>query len=251
QLISAWNDTEIPVPQRPLHELITAQAERTPEAVAVVLEDASWTYRELDERSDLLAGRLVREGVGPESLVGIALEPLPQLVVALLGVLKAGGAYLPLDPSYPRERLAYMLEDSGAAVLITQQELLSLVPDFAGRALCPDRDWEAIAAAGAVAPPVRVAAESLAYVIYTSGSTGHPKGVRIPHRALVNFLASMRERPGLSSEDRVLAVTPLSFDISGLELWLPLLAGASIELVSRETATDGELLRRRLADVTL
>ncbi|MCP4655421.1 MAG: AMP-binding protein, partial [bacterium] len=203
QLISAWNDTEIPVPQRPLHELITAQAERTPEAVAVVFEGATWTYRELDERSDLLAGRLVREGVGPESLVGIALEPAPQLVVALLGVLKAGGAYLPLDPSYPRERLAYMLEDSGAAVLITQQDLLSLVPDFAGRALCLDRDWEAIAAAGAAAPPVRVAAESLAYVIYTSGSTGHPKGVQIPHRALVNFLASMRERPGLSSEDRV------------------------------------------------
>ncbi|MCP4653919.1 MAG: AMP-binding protein, partial [bacterium] len=214
QLLCEWNDTRSPWPQRPLHELVTAQAERTPEAVAVVFEGSTWTYRELDERSNLLAGRLVTEGVGPESLVGIALEPAPQLVVALLAVLKAGGVYLPLDPSYPWERLAYMLEDSGAEILITQEALLSRVPDFAGRTLCPDRDGEAIATAGAAPPAVRVAPESLAYAIYTSGSTGRPKGVEIPHRALVNFLEAMRERPGLGPADRVLSVTPLSFDIS-------------------------------------
>ncbi|MCP4658786.1 MAG: amino acid adenylation domain-containing protein, partial [bacterium] len=250
QLLAEWNATESAFPdQRSLHELITERSERHPEAVAVVCENSALSYRELERRSDLVAGWLVGHGVRAESLVGITLEPGPELVVALVGVLKAGGAYLPLDPSYPRERLAHMLEDSGAAIAITREHLLALLPEFAGATVCLDRDWDEISAAGA--PPTRrVAPESLAYVIYTSGSTGKPKGVEISHRALVNFLESMRARPGLDQGDRLLAVTPLSFDISGLELYLPLVAGATVELVSRATAADGELLAVRLATAT-
>ncbi|MCP4659890.1 MAG: AMP-binding protein, partial [bacterium] len=201
--------------------------------------------------SELLAGQLVRHGVGPESLVGIALEPAPELVVALLAVLGAGGAYLPLDPSYPEDRLAYVLEDSGAGALITREHLRPLLPEFAGPVLYLDEGWLARSRGKPSRRPARVGPESLAYVIYTSGSTGRPKGVEISHRALVNFLAAMRRRPGLGPQDRLLAVTPLSFDISGLELYLPLLAGATVELVSRETAADGEALRERLARATL
>ncbi|MCP4656766.1 MAG: AMP-binding protein, partial [bacterium] len=254
QLRSEWNDTG-PAParssiQRFFEQPSARSAARAADAVAVVFEGATLTCRELDERSDLLAGWLAGHGVGAESLVGIALEPSPELVVALVAVLKAGGAYLPLDPSYPRERLAYMLEDSGAAVLVTEEPVLAVLPESSATAVCLDRDAEAIAAAP-VAPPVCRCPESLAYVIYTSGSTGRPKGVEIPQGALVNFLASMRARPGLGPQDRVLAVTPLSFDISGLELWLPLVTGATVELVSRRTAADGQRLRERLAETTL
>ncbi|MCP4656308.1 MAG: AMP-binding protein, partial [bacterium] len=225
QLLAECNDTGARFPgERPIHELIAAQAERTPEAVAVVCEDRTVSYGELARRSELLAGWLARNGVGPESLVGIALEPGPELVVALLAVLGAGGAYLPLDPSYPEDRLAYVLEDSGAGALITREHLRPLLPELAGPVLYLDEGWPAESRDEPSPGPARVGPESLAYVIYTSGSTGRPKGVEIPHRALVNFLASMRQRPGLGPRYRLLAVTPLSFDISGLELYLPLLA---------------------------
>ena len=175
QLLVEWNEHGREVPAGRVHEWIAAQAARTPEAVAVTFERESLSFGALDRRSNGLAWRLRGLGVGPEVRVGIALERSLEMVIAVLGVLKAGGAYLPLDPSYPAERLAFMVEDSGAAVILES----------------PLGDEEA-----AEAPPCAVGAANTAYVIYTSGSTGRPKGVQVPHRALANFLPPWPSAPG-------------------------------------------------------
>ncbi|HEV2735037.1 MAG TPA: condensation domain-containing protein, partial [Longimicrobiaceae bacterium] len=248
QVLEAWNTTAAAFPREScIHELFAGQAARTPGAVAMVACGRARTYSELERGSNRLAQRLVELGVGPESRVGICLERGPEMVVALLGVLKAGGAYLPLDPSYPSERLAYMLADSGATVLLTQAVLAAALPAFAGVRLCLDATDAAPADEPPVAPAVPVEAQNVAYVIYTSGSTGQPKGVAVPHRAVVNFLGSMRARPGLSAGDTLLAVTTLSFDIAVLELFLPLTTGARVVVADRETASDGARLREALA----
>ncbi|MEA2601550.1 MAG: hypothetical protein QOF89_2542, partial [Acidobacteriota bacterium] len=229
QLLVEWNATERETPAGCVHEWIAAQAARTPDAVAVVFGGESLTCRQLDRRANGLALRLLEQGVGPEVRVGIALERSLEMVVALLGVLKAGGAYVPLDPSYPAERLAFMREDAGLATVLTEESLRD-IPEVAR------------------APRSGVGADNAAYVIYTSGSTGRPKGVQISHGALANFLASMAETPGLTSEDRLLAVTSLSFDIAGLELYLPLMVGGRLVLASREEAADGRRLRELIAE---
>ncbi len=247
QQLVEWNDTRVGYPEAEacLHRLIEAQVERSPDAVAVAFAGERLTYGELDRRANHLAWRLCELGVEPEVPVGIYLDRSLALPVALLAVWKAGGAYVPLDPAYPRERLAYMLEDSGAPVVLTEPGLLSTMPESAARAVC----LEAGERAGGPAVPTHP--ESLAYVLYTSGSTGRPKGVQIPHGALINFLESMRERPGLGAGDGLLAVTSLSFDIAGLELFLPLLVGAEVEIASRETAADGRRLLARLETATV
>jgi amino acid adenylation domain-containing protein len=164
------------------------------------------------------------------------------MLVGLLGILKAGGAYVPLDPSYPRARVAFMLTDTHAPVLVTQQALLAQLPPFSGHLLCLDRDASIIAAQPDTDPPCWATAESLAYVIYTSGSTGTPKGVAIPHRAVVNLLISMARTPGLGPKDVLVAVTTLSFDIAVLELQLPLTVGATVVIATRLCAMDGHAL---------
>ncbi|HEX3555022.1 MAG TPA: amino acid adenylation domain-containing protein, partial [Thermoanaerobaculia bacterium] len=229
QLLVNWNATRRAAPERCVHEMIAAQAARTPEAVAVVCGGDSLTYGELDRRANFLADHLRRLGVGPEVLVGIALERSLEMVVGLLAVLKAGGSYLPLDPSYPAERLAFMREDAGVKVLLSQETL-------------PE------AGESARAPESGVGPLNLAYVIYTSGSTGRPKGVQIPHGGLMNFLASMIETPGLTSGDTLLALASLSFDIAGLELYLPLLMGGRVVVASREDAADGQRLQALIAE---
>jgi amino acid adenylation domain-containing protein len=175
------------------------------------------------------------------------------MVVGLLGILKAGGAYVPIDPAYPAERQTYMLESSQAPVILTQQELRDSLPVGDARVVCLDSDWAAIAQRPSTPPEALSDPEQLAYVIYTSGSTGNPKGVQIPHRALVNFLTTMRERPGLTAQDVLVAVTTLSFDIAGLELYLPLTTGARVVIAPSETAEDpralAELLDRAQASV--
>ncbi len=243
-----WNDTARPWPAGALlHELFAAQAARTPEAVAVSQGGRTLTYRELDERSNRLARRLRRLGVGPEVRVGLCVERTPEMVAALLGILKAGGAYVPLDPAHPAERLALVLEDSAVPVLVTEEGLLGSLPAHSASIVCLDRDGGELAAESG-APLERLGdEESLAYVIYTSGSTGRPKGVQLPHRAVVNFLRAMAERPGLRETDVVPALTTLSFDIAGLEIYLPLAVGGRVEVVAREEAADGTLLGARLA----
>ena len=240
QLLFEWNRTEVAYPKdRCLHELIEEQVERTPEAVAVVFEDTQLTYRQLNERANQLAHYLRSLGVRPEQLVGVCMERSLEMVVGLLGVLKAGAAYVPLDPTYPRERLAFMLRDSGAAILLTQAQLADSVPGHQARIIRLDADWPAIAAYSSTSVASEVTSRDPAYVVYTSGSTGNPKGVQIPHRALVNFLCAMRRDPGLTATDTLLAITSLSFDIAGLELWLPLIVGARVVIANRDSTLDG------------
>ncbi len=246
QLLGGWNDTAVPVTEAPVHRLFEEQAARRPDAVAVVLDGERLTYAELNRLANRLARRLRALGVGPETLVGVYAESAPETVAGLLGVLKAGGAYVPLDPDYPRERLAYMVEDSGLSLLLTQRRLLEHLPAKGLETVLLD-DPE-IAGWSAEDPGVETPPQGLAYVIYTSGSTGRPKGVQVAHAGLTNFLLSMAERPGLAAGERLLAVTPLSFDIAGLELYLPLVTGAEIRLMRREVARDGTRLLAALRE---
>ncbi len=253
QLLVDWNDTNRPYPYKQcVHRQFEAQVRRTPDAVALVLGgDQSLTYSQLNSRANQLARHLRQLGVRPETLVGICLDRSVEMVVGLLGILKAGGAYVPLDPTFPPERLAFMIEDAQPLVLLTQEYLVDLLPlpDAAGEhsttetvpphVLCWDRDWPTIAQESAENPRSGVKSEHLAYVLYTSGSTGKPKGVQIEHRALTNFLHTMSKEPGLSAQDVLLAVTTISFDIAGLELYLPLISGAKIVLADSAVAADG------------
>ena len=248
QVLEAWNATAVEYPRILLHDLVSAQAARTPRAVAVVFEDQSLTYAELEARANRLAHHLRHLGVGPESRVGVCAERSPELVVALLGVLKAGGAYVPLDPSYPAERLAYMLGDSGVPVLLTQERLLERLPAHSAQVLRLDADaalWEGRASEP---PAVQVEPESLAYVIYTSGSTGRPKGAMNAHRGIVNRLLWMQQEYGLDESDVVLQKTPFSFDVSVWEFFWPLLTGARLVLARPEGHRDpaylSELIER-------
>ena len=250
QLLVDWNATQTPYPSDTcVHQLFEAQAANTPDQVALLFEEETLTYDALNRQANQVAHYLQSLGVGPGVFVGICLERSPQMMVALLGILKAGGAYVPLDPAYPKDRLAYILEDTQAPVLLTQQSLLTGLPDAQTRQVCLETNWHEITAQPDENPvsPANGKSDHLAYVIHTSGSTGKPKGVQIPHRALTNFLLSMAAQPGMTAQDTLLAVTTLSFDIHTLELFLPLIVGGRIALVSRETAVDGPALRRRLS----
>ncbi|MGJ5093276.1 non-ribosomal peptide synthase/polyketide synthase [Bradyrhizobium oligotrophicum] len=227
-----------------------AQTERAPDAIALVHNEETLSYAALNARANRLGQRLREHGVGPDVVVGLALERGVTMMVALLAVLKAGGAYLPLDPDYPAERLAHMLADSGAKLLLTQAALHDrLAPVLAdGHAevwLLDEAPGEEAADVGNL--DVAVHPENLAYVIYTSGSTGLPKGVMVRHGAVTNFLATMAEQPGIARDDRVLGLTSLSFDIAVLELWLPLSHGAQIVLADRASAHDPAALKAIVA----
>ncbi|NEQ79118.1 MAG: amino acid adenylation domain-containing protein, partial [Moorea sp. SIO2I5] len=244
QLLVEWNQTQADYPKDIcIHQLFEAQVEKTPDAVAVVFEEQQLTYRELNQRANQLAHYLKKLGVKPEVLVGICVERSLEMVVGLLGIFKAGGAYVPIDPTYPQERLALILSDSQTSLLLTQQHLQENLPPHTAHVLCLDTDWETISSENL---PNTATSENLAYLIYTSGSTGKPKGVQIPHRAVVNFLQSMGREPGLRASDTLFAVTSISFDIAALELYLPLITGARLELASREVATDPKQLTEQL-----
>ncbi len=239
-----WNATEMAYPRdQSLTDLIEGQAQRTPDATAVVVGDERLTYRELNRRANGLARELIARGAAPDRLVGICLERSTAMLVAMLAVAKAGAAYLPLDPHLPATRLAYMMADSDAAILITQESLRAELPPVGGALVSVDDPAAPAPTSDAENPRVAVQPEHLAYVIYTSGSTGKPKGVEITRGSLLNFLWSMREWLGLTAADRVLAVTTISFDIAGLEIWLPWLVGAQVVLASRDEAGDGIRLR--------
>ncbi len=252
QLLAEWNDAArgegraISVPN-----LIAEQARRRPEAVAVACGEGRLSYAELERHAAALAARLRRLGAGPEALVGIALERTPAMVAAVLGVLRSGAAYVPLDPAHPRERLALILEAARPLALVTQQGLLGTLPAHASEVVLVDGEQGAFAGgleqADGVGEDALFLPEQTAYVLFTSGSTGRPKGVQVPHGALSNFLLSMQRQPGFAAGEALLAVTTLSFDIAGLELLLPLIAGGRVELATRDEAADGELLQGRLA----
>ncbi|MFJ2529352.1 non-ribosomal peptide synthase/polyketide synthase [Pseudomonas helmanticensis] len=215
------------------------QAQQNPQATALIIGDDVLTYGELDARANQLAHHLIKAGVGPDQLVGIAVERSVEMIVGLLAILKAGGAYVPLDPAYPEDRLAYMIEDSGLQLLLTQAHLQAQLPIPAGvQTLLLDQPGDWLATYPQTAPSVAVNGEHLAYTIYTSGSTGKPKGVMVRHAALRNFVASMIKQPGIAAADRMLSLTTFSFDIFGLEIYGPLLAGACVVLTGKDVHQD-------------
>ncbi|MBE9162160.1 non-ribosomal peptide synthetase [Tychonema sp. LEGE 06208] len=248
QLLFEWNNTQSNFPQdKCIHELFEAQAELTPDAIAVVFENEYLTYRDLNKKANNLASYLQKIGVNPEFLVGIYVDRSLDMVVGLLGILKAGGAYVPLDPAYPPERLAFMLEDAQISVLLTQQKLLETLPKNSASIVFLDADREGISSCDE--PVVGLQNSSnLAYVIYTSGSTGQPKGVQISHASAVNFLSSMRQQLAIADRDVWLAVTSLSFDIAALELFLPITTGSRVVVASREVTSNGEKLLETLTN---
>ncbi|MEO6518234.1 MAG: amino acid adenylation domain-containing protein [Pseudoxanthomonas sp.] len=227
-----------------MHQLFETQCDRTPDRIALRYKDESLTYAQLDERANRIASLLRAHGVHAGALVGLALDRGVDMLAGLLGILKTGAGYVPLDPAFPQERLTYMVGDAGLAALITQRSHASRF-DLRGR---PVLTLETLVDELAQASPLRAAAgkgidpESIAYVIYTSGSTGKPKGVQVPHRAVANFIGAMQASPGIEADDKLVAVTTLSFDIAVLELMLPLSVGAEVILADRETAMDGQLL---------
>ncbi|MET3391395.1 amino acid adenylation domain-containing protein [Variovorax sp. 1140] len=229
----------------PVHRLIERQVALEPCATALVFGDEALSYSELDARANRLAHHLIALGVKPESRVGIAVERSIEMVVGVLAILKAGGAYVPLDPEYPLDRLAYMVADSGIGLLLTQSHLRGLVPGtealqvLALDTLDTGRHCD-------TAPQIALGGENLAYMIYTSGSTGKPKGVMVRHCSLSHFMLSMREAPGMTRDDVLVAVTSLSFDIAALELYLPLLSGARLVLAPRDVVRNGSALGQLL-----
>ena len=244
QILQDWNRTQTDYPQSEcFSQMFEAQVKRTPDALALSMGQATVRYGELNGQANRLARYLRTLDVRPGVVVGICLERSLEMVVALLAVLKAGGTYVPLDPEYPRDRLRFMAEDAAVAIVLTSEGLSDRFEARSCRMLCLDREQERIAEVSDHNLPPTATSQDLAYILYTSGSTGQPKGVEIPHRALVNFLCSMRQKPGCSAQDVMVSVTTLSFDIAGLELYVPLLVGARVEIVSRTVAMDGRQLR--------
>ncbi|MCX7178858.1 MAG: AMP-binding protein, partial [Proteobacteria bacterium] len=252
-MVVDWNRTEAVFdgPQT-VHGLFEAQARRTPAAIAVAGKGCHLSYAELDRRAEDIAQRLRAAGVASGTLVAICVRRSPDMLAGLLAILKAGCAYVPIDPTYPAERVRHVLEDAGVSLLLTQADLLATLPEPECPLLFLDDEATAPALAGKGAAGCRTVADGtippgLAYAIYTSGSTGKPKGVMIGHRAAVNFLQSMRRTPGIGPADRVLAVTTISFDIAVLELYLPLSVGARVVIADEETTHDGHALMQLMA----
>ncbi|HEX5872346.1 MAG TPA: amino acid adenylation domain-containing protein, partial [Longimicrobium sp.] len=244
-VLEEWNRTEAEVPRDVcIHELFEGQVARTPDAVAVVFEDASLTYGELNARANRLAHHLRGRGVGPEVRVGVLMERSLEMVISLLAVLKVGGAYVPLDPGLPAERLAYMLDDSAVPLVLVQAALRGTVPAREGvEVLAVDALAERLASEAAENPAVGAGPDSLAYVIYTSGSTGRPKGVMNAHRGVVNRLVWMQAHFGIGADDVVLQKTPFGFDVSVWEFFWPLQQGARLVMARPDGHRDPAYLR--------
>ncbi len=235
QLLVELNNTQTEYPQNKcIHRLFETQAEKTPDAVAVVFDEQHLTYRELNQRANQLAHYLQTLGVGKETLVGICVERSLEMIVGLLGILKAGGAYVPLDPGYPVERLSFMLLDSQVSVLLTQQKLLENLPTSKTNLVCLDKDWQEISQYSQENLVNTVTLQDLAYVIYTSGSTGQPKGVMIQHQSLVSFTETIKGEYGITNKERILQFASISFDVAAEEIYPCLTSGATLVLRTDE-----------------
>ena len=249
QILVEWNDTETDYPKdKCIHALFEEQVGKTPDAIAVVFEEEELTYWELNARANRLAHYLRALGVGPEVLVGICVERSLEMVVGLLGILKAGGAYVPLDPDYPKERLAFMLEDSRVPFLLTQRDLVSKLPEHRASVICLDTDWGTISQESEKNLLNGATSENVAYVIYTSGSTGTPKGTLITHRGLCNVSEAQVRTFALTSHDKVLQFSSLSFDAATFEIVMALRVGAGLCLGKREHLLPGSGFIRLLRD---
>ncbi|MDC0712645.1 amino acid adenylation domain-containing protein [Stigmatella sp. ncwal1] len=249
-LLAAWNRTAVPRHGRAcVHRLFEAQVQRTPRAPALTFGDKRLTYSELNARANQVAHHLRAQGAGRGSLVGICVERSPEMVIGLLGILKSGAAYVPLDPSFPAERLAHMLDHSRLSLLLAHGKTVGVLPKGDVRRLLLD-EHAALSALSTENLEGGAGTEDVAYVMYTSGSTGTPKGIQVLHGAVTNLLESMRDLLGPSDRDVLLAVTTISFDIAALELYLPLLVGAQLAVADHETVADGELLKREMARIS-
>ena len=246
QMLVEWNHRSVPVPNVCLHQLIEAHAITQPDAIAVVWENTRLTYGELNARANQLAQYLQKVGVGPEVIVGICVERSLEMIVALLGVLKAGGAYLPLDPNYPAERLQHMLSDAAAPVLLTQQHLKSQISNLKSHIIYLDTDWERLAKESKESPVSIVTPDNLAYVIFTSGSTGKAKGVQVTHRSVVNAYAAWEDAYQLSSLGSHLQMASFSFDVFTGDVTRALCSGAKLVLCPTELLLESELLYQLL-----
>ncbi len=246
---AAWNDTTGDYPsQKCVHHLFEDWVARTPDAAAVIHEGVAWTYRELDARANCLAWHLRGLGIGPGRIVAVCMNRSADMVVAVLGILKAGAAYVPFDPAYPKERIAFILADTQAAALVTQVRRLERLPDVATPVVCIDADWPTVSLHSADRPPCEIGPEAMAYVIYTSGSTGTPKGVVMRHRAVVNTLDWVNRTFNVGPDDRVLWVTSLCFDLSVYDIFGVLAAGGSVRVASGSELRDPEQLAAILTD---
>jgi len=248
QVLVEWNDTAVELPDRCLHELFEEQARATPDAVAVIFGQQRLSYAELNARANRLAHHLRALGVGVDSLVGLCMQRSLEMVVALVGIQKAGGAYVPLDPDHPRERLAFLLADTGAKVVLSESGLAGRFEGAQAQVVLLDRDREAIAARPDHTPSVEVHPSNLAYVIYTSGSTGRPKGVMIPHRGIRNRVLWAVREYRFTPADRMLQKTTLTFDAAGWEFYGPLVSGGAVVMAEPGVQKDPAAMVRAVAE---
>ncbi|MCY8802391.1 non-ribosomal peptide synthetase DhbF [Bacillus spizizenii] len=249
QVISEWNKTEKSEKLLSLQDMFKKQAILTPERIALICDDVQVNYQELNEKANRLAHLLIEKGLGPEQFVALALPRSPEMVASMLAVLKTGAAYLPLDPEFPADRISYMLEDAKPSCIITTEEIAARLPDgLSVPQLVLDQTvtQEIVKRYSPDNPNVSVSLAHPAYIIYTSGSTGRPKGVVVTLKSLSNFLLSMQEAFSLGEEDRLLAVTTVAFDISALELYLPLISGAQIVIAKKETIREPQALAKMI-----
>jgi amino acid adenylation domain-containing protein len=250
QLIIDWNKTDMDLATfRSIPQLFEEQAQRMPDRIAVTFGQTSLSYSELNQRANQLARTLRKMSAGQDlstlQPVGICVERSLDMIIGVLGILKAGMAYVPLDPAFPAERLAFMMDDSQMQILVTQPQLVQRLPPHHARVVYLNADQPELDSLDITDLALNFTGEEPAYLLYTSGSTGKPKGVLIQHRAVVNFLLSMRQKPGLCCDDVLVAVTTLSFDIAGLEMYLPLISGAQVVIASSIEVSDAS----RLADL--
>jgi amino acid adenylation domain-containing protein len=246
QLLVDWNDTDREFPATCIHNLFEEAARRYPDRPAVRYQNTALSYAQLNARANQLAHYLRKQGVGPDSLVGLYVERSLDMVVGLMGILKSGGAYVPLDPVYPRDRVDFMLADAEIKVLVTQASLADQIFPGAVKVVCLDEQWHEIERESSQNPSSVSTPDNLCYVIFTSGSTGRPKGVQLEHRNVVNFLTSVRHQPGLTENDVYLGVASMSFDASVLDFYLPLTVGACLVVVDLEALVDGRLLAKTI-----
>ncbi|BAY29619.1 amino acid adenylation domain-containing protein [Nostoc carneum NIES-2107] len=240
QLLRQWNDTQVDYPQdQCIHLLFEQQVERTPDAVAIVFHHQQLTYRELNQRANQLAHHLQSLGVAPEVLVGICVERSIEMIVGMLAVLKAGGAYVPLDPAYPQERLAFMMSDAQLQIVLTQEQLLTLLPKHQATVICLDTDWGEISQYPQSEPVSNVQVSNLAYIIYTSGSTGKPKGVLVTHQGLCSLALAQIKKFDVQPTSRILQFASFSFDASIADILMALCSGAKLCLAKKEALLPG------------
>ena len=243
KVVCQWNDTSAEFKAtETLHEEFANTVRLTPENIAVAFGDQELTYRETDHRVNQLANHLVDQGVSPGDLVGVCVDRSVEMFTSVMAILKAGAGYVPLDPSYPIDRLAYMCKHANVKLVVSQEHHQALSAEFGKPCVIIDTHADQIAACSTSGPIVETRGHDIAYVIFTSGSTGEPKGVRVPHQTVLNLLHSMLRQPGLQPHESILAVTSLSFDMSVSEIFLPMTCGACLAIADKATTIDGEKL---------